>query len=125
MENKEFKGLKIISANVHKLNILEELAKTSRINAQSVMTNNETIQSIVNELNRTDTHVNITNSTFKSNNSTEPFISIKTDSFPNNEELIASEYSEDEPYYPEECEVEEDVETDGDSEDGIDEVAEE
>ena len=87
MNKEEFKGIKVISANVTKLRILEELAITSRVNAQSVLVNNETISKIVSELGRTDTHVNVTNSVFNSTGDA-PVLNIMTDLFPDNEEVV-------------------------------------
>lgn len=87
MNKEEFKGIKVISANATKLRILEELAITSRVNAQSVLVNNETISKIVSELGRTDTHVTVTNSVFNSNGDA-PFLNIMNDLFPDNEEVL-------------------------------------
>ena len=87
MNKVEFKGIKVISANVTKLRILEELAITSRINAQSVLVNNETISKIVSELGRTDTHITVTNSVFNSTGDA-PVLSITSDLFPDNEEVL-------------------------------------
>lgn len=87
MKKEELKGIKVISANVNKLRILEELAITSRINAQSVLVNNETISKIVSELGRTDTHVTVTNSVFNSTGDA-PVLNIMTDVFPDNEEVL-------------------------------------
>lgn len=87
MNNEEFKGVKVISSNVNKLRILEELAITSRVNAQAVLVNNETISKIVSELGRTDTHVTVTNSVFNSTGDA-PVLNIMTDVFPDNEEVL-------------------------------------
>ena len=87
MNNEEFKGIKVISTNVNKLRILEELAITSRINAQAILVNNETISQIVSELGRTDTHVTVTNSVFNSTGDA-PALTVMTDLFPDNEEVV-------------------------------------
>jgi len=94
MNKEEFKGIKVISANATKLRISEELAITSRINAQSVLVNNETISKIVSELGRTDTHVSVTNSVFNSTGEA-PVLNIMSDLFPNNEEVLWECKSED------------------------------
>ena len=94
MNKEEFKGIKVISANVTKLRILEELAITSRVNAQSVLVNNETISKIVSELGRTDTHVNVTNSVFNSTGDA-PVLNIMNDLFPDNEEVVWEYKTED------------------------------
>lgn len=103
MNKEEFKGIKVISANANKLRILEELAITSRINAQSVLVNNETISKIVSELGRTDTHVTVTNSVFNSTGEA-PALNIMSDLFPNNEEVLWECKSEDldEPFFEDE-----------------------
>ena len=103
MNKEEFKGIKVISANVTKLRILEELAITSRVNAQSVLVNNETISKIVSELGRTDTHVNVTNSVFNSTGAS-PVLNIMTDLFPDNEEVVWEYKTEDldRPFFEEE-----------------------
>ena len=100
MNKEEFKGIKVISANATKLRISEELAITSRINAQSVLVNNETISKIVSELGRTDTHVSVTNSVFNSTGEA-PALNIMSDLFPNNEEVLWECKSDDldEPFF--------------------------
>lgn len=103
MKKEEFKGIKVISANANKLRILEELAITSRINAQSVLVNNETISKIVGELGRTDTHVTVTNSVFNSTGDA-PALNIMNDLFPDNEEVLWECKTEDldEPFFEDE-----------------------
>ena len=133
MNKEEFKGIKVISANANKLRILEELAITSRINAQSVLVNNETISKIVSELGRTDTHVSVTNSVFNSTGD-GPALTIMSDLFPDDEEVLWECKSEDldKPFFEDEDDEDElffgdeDEDEDEDDEDDstVEEVAE-
>jgi len=109
MNKEEFKGVKVISTNVNKLRILEELAITSRINAQAVLVNNETISQIVSELGRTDTHVNVNNSVFNYTGEA-PFINIMNELFPDNKEVLWEYETEDldKPFFEDEDECDED-----------------